>query len=52
MKPKIKKNQAQYYYNKNNYGSYSNINNYQGNKNIKRAFPSCSHNHVFYISKK
>ena len=52
MKPKIEKNQAQYYYNKNNYGSYSNINNYQGNKNIKRAFPSCSHNHVFYISKK
>ena len=51
VKPRIEKNQNQFYY-------YSNNNNYQANYNInggnlsnKRAFPYSSHNHVFYISK-
>jgi len=52
MKPRINNNQMKYYYNNNNSDYYSDFNQYQRNRNIKRAFPSWSHNHVFYISKK
>jgi len=64
IKPRIERNQSQYYYynkNSNNtnnnyyygYQNNNNINNFtnMNNRNYKRAFPSSSHNYLFYVSK-
>ena len=64
VKPRIERNQSQYYYynknsnntNNNYYYGYQNNNNINTfsnvkNRNYKRAFPSSSHNYLFYVSK-
>ena len=51
IKPKIEKNENQYYYNKNNYQYNIDSNNYNNQLYSQRAFPSCTNNHSLYISK-
>ena len=51
VKPKISKNQSNYYFNKNNYEYRKEPIIYRGNVNNKRPFPTSTHNHVFFVSK-